>query len=389
MAKHTEEEIIKYIKDNMVNEEGIIYIDKSVDAWIYDYLRYRYKDPQERVDWVREKTGALLSIRGFNYDDVIKQRLRANNLIKIEKVNGKLVERLYTSDIRIPIDENATIEERLKAERINKIYSSIKDMARNNNLTISDYVAEKLGLEYVSRVMFTSIDSVRDWIVENMQGQTDANILRKLPDFVRVREYLEENWKIQNAMYESAFVDYMRLNFPEYKINASLNIEKITKKDYYFNILITKYPDRVVRKLKKDHPRIYDQIKRFKAVTPDAIAMDLKEFIEDYIGGGMLKYVTTAKKVKSKWTLRYIKERMERVFGEGNVEDPVVVQLRKNDRQLEKQIGIYCQRNEIEDKNELLLPWGYRVENTKQLGSVKRDNSVVNMMSDTLERNGR
>ena len=369
MVRRTEEEVINYIKENMVDSDGVVTINNTHPSWVYDYLRHRYKTPEARVEWVREKTGALLWVGGYNTAAVLRQRLRANNLIRMEKVNGKLVERLYSVDLSEKDLEVNTIEDGLYAQKITKLRKAIKDNANKNGLTAKEYVEQEMGVEYVNQVRFRSFLDVDRWIIEHMGETTNADILRKIDGFNNVRDFLKNNWKINNEMYSSPFVDYIKLNFPKYSINAMLEVEKDDRKQYYFNILLQHYPKRVIQYLKKDRKQLYDEIKRYRNTVKGGPDMTLKEFIEDYIGDGMFVYITkNSKKIASKWTKEHINQELIDTFGEGDVQNPVVIQLRKNNRNLAKQIEFYCHREDI-TSNEFLNPMGYMVDNERQIGN--------------------
>ena len=399
MVKHTEEEIIKYIKENMIDSDGVVNINNTVPSWVYDYLRYRFKDQQKRVEWVKENTGGLLWISGYNTADVTKQRLRANNLIKIEKVNGKLVERLYSVDLSEKKIEIKTIEDQMYAKKIEKLRKIIKDAANKRGISAKEYVEKEMGIQYIGQKIFRNFNDIDTWIIENMKENTNADILRKVDGFNLARDFLKNNWKIRNEMYMSPFVDYIKLNFPQYQINAMLGMEKDQLKEYFFNILVQHYPDRVVKCLKKDRKKLYDEIKTYRKITPGGSDMTIKEFIEDYIGDGVFKYVTKNTTHKpSKWTEQYIEGQLIEVFGEGDVENPVVIKLKTN-RNLERQIRQYCQSHEL-GRNEFLNPLGYAVDNERQLGNrddqnTRRANTthaereVVKISVSTLTRNGK
>ena len=399
MAKHTEEEVIKYIKENMIDGDGIMVINKTHPSWIYDYLRHRYKNPEARVEWVREKTGALLWVSGYNTPAVIKQRLRANNLIKIEKVDGKLVERLYSADLSENKIEINTTQDHIYAQKIEKLRKMIKDGANKKGVSAKEYVENEMGIEYINQVMFRSFEDINNWIMRNMGESTNANILRRVDGYNLARDFLRNNWKIQNEMYSSPLVDYMAINFPEFKMNAMIEMEKGDKKQYYFNILYQKYPKRVITKLKTNNRRLYDELKAYRNTLKNGPEMTIKEFIEDYIGDGLFIYVTkNDKKIPSKWTnIDYIHEQLIATYGEGNIENPIIIKLKEN-RNLEKNIRNYCARNEL-GRNEFLNPLGYAVDNERQIGNpddpnTRRANPThverggVRIARSTLERNG-
>lgn len=367
MVKHTEEEVINYIKGNMIDSDGVMVINKTHPSWVYDYLRHRLKTPESRVAWVREKTGALLWVAGYNTPDVIKQRLRANNLIKIEKVDGKLVERLYSDDLNENHIQINTVEEQIRAQKIEKLRKMIKDNANKNGLSAKEYVESKMGIFYVNHVMFKSLEDVNNWIIENMKGKTDANTLRKIDGYNNARDYIKNNWKIQNEMYSSPIVDYLALNFPEYRIDGMIQIEKDVKKEYYYNVLWQEYPSRVIERLKTDNKKLYEEIKLFRKTTKGWHDKSIKEFIEDYIGEGMFVYVTKSIPKASKWdNTDYILRQLVDAFGIGDVNNPLLIKLSKN-RTISKNIGYHCDREGL-TTNQFLNPLGYRVDNERQIG---------------------
>lgn len=371
MAKHTEEEVISYILKNHVDGDGVISFSRDTANWISTYLRTYHSNYQERVAWMREKTGKILLINGFNNDEVFKHRLRVNGLVKLEKVDGRLIERVYSADFNTTKLNSNTSEEKLRIVKLNKLHSTLRDRANVYGLSFEDYIEKILNLSYVGQKSsaLKGLKDVDRWIIENMGDDLDANKLRSVEGFVNIRDYLKRNWKIINKKNVSAFVDYINYNFPNYKINGRIDYDN--RKEYFYKELTKYYPDGHIRNLSSRHESLYNDIRNYRRGVPGGVEYSMKYFIENHIGHGDLVYYTPYSiKFDSKYNQKFIKDRLLEVFGEGNIENPILIRLANTDIELYQGLSTYCKCMELE-KNEFLNQFGYKV---KELKSYKSKN---------------
>ncbi len=353
----TQEQLIEKIRA-MADKDGVVSLKKDSNERYYLEKIVGKSDGLLMNEWIKQNVGLVMYVKGKNDSEVILHRLRKNGLLHTNKTKNGIKETLYASDLIVDKTDQ-TILGLLKT----KIRKQIKEQASAKHMSAEEYVVQYVGIDYVpkNKMLIRGFSDVDKWIEQNIV-ESDADTLRQVEGFVNVRNWLKNNWKIQNKEIVSAFVDYVICKYPEYHISAQTKLED--KSEFLKNILLEMYPDKVVSNLKSKSLKVYNLIYSYRREIPNGHTMSMKEMIEDYIGKGELTYITEVNTHVSKYNNNTIKVMLQNMFGAGDTRNPVVIKISengaidKNKRRVMQALRVLCKSNEI-DMQEYLAGEGY------------------------------
>lgn len=380
------DEVVKHIREN-ADEDGVFSF--GVNSKYKRYVLSQLSDPsrEKMVEWVKEHTGVMLSIKGYNMEDVLVHRLRKNNLISKLEIDGKVVDAVYSASFQPTKNDDAKTAEKKMLMR-----HGLYEIAKRNKMTIVEYFDKCLKLKYVRGSSPEKIEDkyaqINDWIRKNIEGN-DADSLKDKKGFAQVYDWLRVNWEIKNPKILAPFVDYIVYNFKEYSITGRVKVFNPSK--IIYNQLCKLYPNGVVTNLETTYPKLYNLIVGYRKNKAQTKFKTIKEFVEEDISMGKLKYRSTsggANKKRDQIAYKDVREGLANCFGKGNIEKPVFIDFFDKDVQKRKEKGVvktklydFCSINGFVP-DDVLMSCGYVRENKL---TYKRMEDVVTNKDFTAE----
>lgn len=342
----TTKQLIENIKA-MADKDGVVSLKKDSRERYYLQKIVGKNDGLLMNEWIKQNLGLVMYVKGKNDSEVILHRLRKNNILRTTKTKNGVKETLYASDLIVSNDDESAlgvVKTHLRRQ--------IKEQANARHMSSEEYVIQHLGIDYIykNKVLLRGFDDEDRWIEKNII-ENNADSLRRVESFVNVREWLKNNWKIQNKGIVSAFADYIISKYPEYTISARMVVKN--KAELFKEMLEMMYPDKVVDGLKQRNVKLYNLIYSYRREVPNGHTMSMKQMIEDYIGKGELTYITDVNVRLSKYSADMIRKQLQDLFGKGDINNPKVVKSYENGvvvrekRKLLQAVRAFCKGNEI------------------------------------------